>query len=38
MRIVPIPAFQDNYMYLIVADQGAAAIVDPVDVESVEIF
>uniref|UniRef100_A0A183BUZ3 hydroxyacylglutathione hydrolase n=1 Tax=Globodera pallida TaxID=36090 RepID=A0A183BUZ3_GLOPA len=40
MRVVPIPALHDNYMYLIVDDQQPkgerlAAIVDPVDVDKI---
>uniref|UniRef100_A0A914HHW4 hydroxyacylglutathione hydrolase n=1 Tax=Globodera rostochiensis TaxID=31243 RepID=A0A914HHW4_GLORO len=40
MRVVPIPALHDNYMYLIVDDQQPkgerlAAIVDPVDVAKI---
>jgi len=36
MRITPIPANEDNYMYLILDEQSRmAAIVDPVDVKKV---
>lgn len=29
MRIVPVPVLLDNYAYLVIADSGAAAVVDP---------
>jgi hydroxyacylglutathione hydrolase len=29
MRIVPVPVLEDNYAYLVIADSGAAAVVDP---------
>ena len=29
MRIVPVPVLLDNYAYLVVADSGVAAVVDP---------
>jgi hydroxyacylglutathione hydrolase len=29
MRIVPVPVLDDNYAYLVIADSGAAAVVDP---------
>lgn len=36
MRVVPIPANEDNYQYLIIDEHtNDAAIVDPVDVELV---
>uniref|UniRef100_A0A7E4W8A3 hydroxyacylglutathione hydrolase n=1 Tax=Panagrellus redivivus TaxID=6233 RepID=A0A7E4W8A3_PANRE len=38
MKIVPIPAFRDNYQYLVIDDKGTkqAAIVDPVDIDSIQ--
>ena len=38
MKIIPIPALQDNYQYLIIDDQGTkhAAIVDPVNVDAIK--
>lgn len=36
MKVVPIPANQDNYQYLIVDEKTQkSAIVDPVDIKSV---
>jgi len=29
MRIVPVPVLEDNYAYLVIADSGGAAVVDP---------
>jgi hydroxyacylglutathione hydrolase len=29
MRIVPVPVLLDNYAYLVIADSGVAAVVDP---------
>ncbi|MBI2964074.1 MAG: hydroxyacylglutathione hydrolase [Deltaproteobacteria bacterium] len=29
MRIVPVPVLLDNYAYLVIAESGAAAVVDP---------
>jgi hydroxyacylglutathione hydrolase len=29
MRVVPVPCLNDNYAYLVVADGGVAAVVDP---------
>jgi hydroxyacylglutathione hydrolase len=29
MRIVPVPVLMDNYAYLVIADSGDAAVVDP---------
>lgn len=29
MRIVPVPCLSDNYAYLVIADDGRAAVVDP---------
>lgn len=29
MRIVPVPVLADNYAYLVIADSGRAAVVDP---------
>jgi glyoxylase-like metal-dependent hydrolase (beta-lactamase superfamily II) len=38
MKVIPIPANQDNYQYLIIDDNGKkqAAIVDPVDVSEIK--
>jgi hydroxyacylglutathione hydrolase len=38
MKVIPIPALQDNYQYLIIDDNGKklAAIVDPVDVDEIK--
>jgi hydroxyacylglutathione hydrolase len=36
MRIVPIPVLLDNYAYLVIADSGAAAVVDPSEGRPVE--
>jgi hydroxyacylglutathione hydrolase len=35
MRVVPVPCLKDNYAYLLVADNGDAAIVDASDAEPV---
>lgn len=32
MRIVPVPAREDNYMYLLISNSKKAAAVDPYDV------
>jgi hydroxyacylglutathione hydrolase len=31
LRAIPLPAFQDNYIWLLAADDGAAIVVDPGD-------
>uniref|UniRef100_A0A914QP91 Hydroxyacylglutathione hydrolase n=1 Tax=Panagrolaimus davidi TaxID=227884 RepID=A0A914QP91_9BILA len=38
MKVIPIPANQDNYQYLIIDDDGKkqAAIVNPVDVSEIK--
>ena len=35
MRIVPVPVLLDNYAYLVIADSGAAAVVDPSEAKPV---
>ncbi|HXX65548.1 MAG TPA: hydroxyacylglutathione hydrolase [Polyangiaceae bacterium] len=35
MRIVPVPCLQDNYAYLVVSDEGHAAIVDASEADPV---
>lgn len=35
MRVIPVPVLQDNYAYLVVAESGAAAVVDPSEAEPV---
>lgn len=35
MRIVPVPVLLDNYAYLVIADGGAAAVVDPSEAKPV---
>ena len=35
MRVVPVPVLADNYAYLVIADGGKAAIVDPSEAEPV---
>src|SRR5690349_5720064 len=35
MRIVPVPVLLDNYAYLVIADSGAAAVVDPSEAQPV---
>ena len=37
-QILPIPAFQDNYLWLMVDGRGHAAIVDPGDAAPVQAF
>ncbi|MGH7897159.1 MAG: hydroxyacylglutathione hydrolase [Candidatus Binatia bacterium] len=35
MRIVPVPVLLDNYAYLVIADSGVAAVVDPSEAKPV---
>jgi hydroxyacylglutathione hydrolase len=35
VRIVPVPVLADNYAYLVIADSGAAAVVDPSEAKPV---
>jgi hydroxyacylglutathione hydrolase len=35
MRIVPVPVLLDNYAYLVIADSGKAAVVDPSEAQPV---
>ena len=35
MRIVPVPVLLDNYAYLVIADSGSAAVVDPSEAQPV---
>jgi len=35
MRIVPVPVLLDNYAYLVIADSGVAAVVDPSEADPV---
>jgi hydroxyacylglutathione hydrolase len=36
MRVVPIPVLLDNYAYLVIADSGVAAVVDPSEAQPVQ--
>jgi hydroxyacylglutathione hydrolase len=36
MRVVAVPAFADNYLWLMVGAEGAAAVVDPGDADAIE--
>ncbi len=36
MRLTPLPAFEDNYIWTLVADDGSAIVVDPGQAEPVE--
>jgi len=35
MRVVPVPVLLDNYAYLVIADDGTAAVVDPSEAKPV---
>jgi hydroxyacylglutathione hydrolase len=37
MRIVPVPVLLDNYAYLVIADSGTAAVVDPSEAKPVTV-
>lgn len=36
LSVTPIPAFEDNYIWLLIDDDGATAVVDPGDAKAVE--
>lgn len=36
LSVTPIPAFEDNYIWLLVDDGGATAVIDPGDAKAVE--